>query len=53
MSPAAGSELDKKAYIHIADWRLPYRAGITSIWMWMGSTCAATEMENLKTWLFW
>ena len=54
VSPATISELNKKAYVHIEDWRnRPCRAASTPMSMWMASTCAATGVESTKMWRFW
>ena len=54
VSPSTISELNKKAYVHIEDWRnRPLQGGRIHISMWMGSICAATGVESLKMWPFW
>ena len=48
------SELNKKAYVHIEDWRTALcKVGDIRMSMWMGSTCAVTGVESLKMWPFW
>ena len=43
VSPSTISELNKKAYVHIEDWRNRLcRADTIRMSMWMGSICAAT-----------
>ena len=54
VSPSTISELNKKAYVHIEDWRNhPLQGGRYPYVMWIGSTCAATGAGSLKMWLFW
>ena len=54
VSPATISELNKKAYVHIEDWRnRPCRADGIHTSMWTASTCAATGAESTKMLLFW
>ena len=43
VSPATISELNKKAYVHIEDWRnRPLQGGKYPMFMWPASTCGAT-----------
>lgn len=54
VSPSTISERNRKAYVHIADWRnRPLQGGGIRMSMWMESTCAATGAESLKMWPFW
>ena len=54
VSPSTISELNKKAYVHIEDWRTVLcKAGGIRMSMWMGSICAATGVESLKMWPSW
>ena len=54
VSPATISELNKKAYVHIEDWRnRPLQGGRYPYSMWTESTCAVTGAESLKMWPFW
>ena len=49
VSPATISELNKKAYVHIEDWRTGLcRADGIRMSTWTASTCAATGAENTK-----
>ena len=49
VSPATISELNKKAYVHIEDWRTGLcRADGIRMSAWTASACAATEAENTK-----
>lgn len=49
VSSSTISELNKKAYIYIEDWRnRPLYGGRYRMSMWMGSTYAATGEESLK-----
>ena len=50
VSPSTISELNKKAYVHIEDWRTVLcKADDIRMSMWMGSICAVTGAANLKT----
>ena len=54
VSPSTISELNKKAYVHIEDWRNRLcKVGGIRMSMWMGSICAETGAESLKMWPFW
>ena len=54
VSPATISELNKKAYVHIEDWRnRPCKAGVIHTSMWMVSICAETGSASMKMWPFW
>ena len=54
VSPAAVSELNKKAYVHIEDWRTGLcRADGIRMSTWTASSCAATGAENTKMSPFW
>ena len=54
VSPAAVSELNKKAYVHIEDWRTGLcRADGIRMSTWTASACAATGAENTKMPPFW
>lgn len=54
VSPATISELNKKAYVHIEDWRnRPLQGGAIHTSTWTASTCAATGAESTKMFLFW
>ena len=54
VSPATISELNKKAYVRIEDWRnRPLQAGGIRMSMLTVSTCAATGAESMKMWPFW
>ena len=47
--PSTISELNKKAYVHIEDWRnRPLQGGRYPYVYVDGSTCAATGAESLK-----
>ena len=49
VSPATISELNKKAYVHIEDWRTGLcRADGIRMSTWTASACAATGAENTK-----
>ena len=49
VSPAAISELNKKAYVHIEDWRNRLlQGGHYPYVSWTVSTCAATGAESTK-----
>ena len=51
VSPATVSELNKKAYIHIEDWRnRPLQEGAIRMSMWTASICAGTGAESTKKW---
>lgn len=50
VSPSTISELNKKVYVHIEDWRnRPLRGGHNPY----VSICAATRVVNMKMWLSW
>ena len=51
VSPATISELNKKAYVHIAT--APCRAATIHTSTWTASTCAATGAESTKMLPFW
>ncbi len=54
VSPSTISELNKKAYVHIEDWRnRPYREVNIRMSMWMVSTCVGTGAVSMKMWPFW
>ena len=54
VSPATISELNKKAYVHIEDWRnRPLQGGRYPYVYVDASTCAATGAESTKMLLFW
>ena len=54
VSPATISELNKKAYVHIEDWRnRPLQGASIRMSTWTGSIYVATGAENLKMWPFW
>ncbi len=54
VSPATISELNKKAYVHIEDWRnRPLQGGKYPYVLWMASTCGATGVESMKMLRFW
>ena len=54
VSPSTISELNKKAYVHIEDWRnRPLQGGRYPYVYVDGIICAVTGAENLKMWLFW
>jgi len=54
VSPSTISELNKKAYVHIEDWRnRPLQGGAIRTSMWTGSICAETGAGSLKMWPFW
>ncbi len=54
VSPSTISELNKKVYVHIEDWRnRPLQGGRYPYILWMGAICAVTGAESLKMWLFW
>jgi len=55
VSPATISELNKKAYVHIEEWRnRPLQgAGNTHMSTWMASTCAVTEVVSSRMLRFW
>ena len=54
VSPAAISELNKKAYVHIEDGATAHcRAASIHTSTWTVSTCAATGAESTKMWQFW
>ena len=54
VSPAAISELNKKAYVHIEDGATAHcRAASIHTSTWTASTCAATGAESTKMFLFW
>ena len=49
VSPSTISELNKKAHVHIEDWRNhPLQGGRYPYVYVDGSICAATEVESLK-----
>ena len=52
VSPATISELNKKAYVHIEDWRNRPLQGGRYPYVWTASTCAATGAESTKMWRF-
>lgn len=54
VSPSMISELNKKAYVRIEDWRNhPLQGGDTRMSTWMASICAGTGAESTKMWPFW
>ena len=54
VSPSTISELNKKAYVHIEDWRNhPCKVGVIRMSMWMGSICVVTGAESSKMWPSW
>ena len=54
VSPATISELNKKAYVHIEDWRnRPLQGGNIRMSTWTASICAGTGVESTKTWPYW
>ena len=54
ISPSTISELNKKSYVHIEDWRTVLcKVDDIRMSMWMGSTCAEIGAESLKMWPFW
>ena len=54
VSPSTISGLNKKAYVHIEDWRKrPRGAAVIRTSMWMASICAETGAESTKMWQFW
>ena len=54
VSPATISELNKKVYVHIEDWRTALcRAANIHTSMWTASTCGATGAESTKMLRFW
>ena len=54
VSPATISELNKKAYVHIEDWRTALcRATNIHTSMWTASTCGETGAESTKMSQFW
>lgn len=53
VSPSTISELNKKAYIHIEDWRtVLYRAANIRMFMWRVYICAEPGVESTKMWQF-
>ena len=54
VSPATISELNKKAYVHIEDWRnRPLRGVGIRMSTWTAFTCAAIGAESTKMLRFW
>ena len=55
VSPATISELNKKAYVHVEDWRnRPLQGGkYTRMSTWTASICGGTGAESTKTWPYW
>ena len=55
LPPATISELNKKAYVHIEDWRArPLQGGrYPYVYVDGASTCAATGAESTKMLPFW
>jgi putative transposase len=54
VSPSTISELNKKAYVHIEDWRnCSLHGGLYPYVYVDGIYLCVTGAENLKTWLFW
>ena len=54
VSPATISELNKKAYVHIENWRnRPLQGGRYPYVYVDGIYCATAGAENMKMWRFW
>ena len=54
VSPATTSELNKKTYVHIEDWRnRSLQGGLYPYVYVAGPICATTGAESLRMWPFW